>query len=177
MSSEQKAAANGWGKWGEPGVPHKGWHRVDEFDSFEKYGEGEYKICGMCEKKKIRAIHVMEHDKYPDRLECGCVCSGHMSDDLLSASTRDDELKLKMRRRANFPNRSGWTPSKSGNAFINVEGYNIVIVGQEGDFKILIKQLGAAVHQKGKRSYATIEEARRGAFDGLQYRLRLNHEE
>lgn len=170
MSAEQKAIANGWGKWGEPSVPHKGWRCVDEFDSFERDGEGEYRICDMCEKKKIRAVHVMEHTKYSERLNCGCICSGHMSDDLVSASVRNDDLKSKMRRRANFPNRSGWTLSKGGNAYINIEGYNIVIVGNEDEYKILIKQIGAEKSQKGTRKYLTMEQARKGAFDALRYR-------
>jgi hypothetical protein len=39
----------------------------------------------MCESQAVRFVHYMEHDDYPEVLEVGCVCAGHMEQDLEGA--------------------------------------------------------------------------------------------
>lgn len=169
MSLEQKAIANGWGKWGQAGVPHKGWSCVDQFDAFERYGEGEYQTCEMCEKMQIRAIHVMSHRRYPETLECGCICSGHMEEDLAGAETRNESIKSRIRKRTNSPKLKGWKLSAKGNPYINLDGFNIVVSKQQGYHKVGIKPVGDGKHLWGSRRYQDIDSAKRGAYDALAH--------
>ena len=169
MSVEQKAIANGWGKWGQSGVPHKGWSCVDQFDAFERYGEGEYRTCEMCEKMTIRSIHVMSHSQYPQSLECGCICSGHMTDDVIGASARNEAIKSSIRKRTSFPKIKAWKLSAKGNRYINAGGFNIVLSKDNGRYKVGIKAVGDSKHKWGNRRYDTEESAQRGAYDALTY--------
>ena len=54
----------------------------------------------MCEKQAIRFVHVMTHPDYPEALNCGCVCSGHMEEDLVGARKRESDFKASRGRRA-----------------------------------------------------------------------------
>jgi hypothetical protein len=54
----------------------------------------------MCESQAIRYVHVMEHDLYPGTLRCGCVCSGRMQEDLVSAKAREKAMQQRGRARA-----------------------------------------------------------------------------
>jgi len=45
-------------RWGQPGVPHKGWHCLDVVDLRADGGpadETDYATCQMCGNEKIRA--------------------------------------------------------------------------------------------------------------------------
>lgn len=86
------------GKWSQPGVPHKGWRYVSDYDSCED-GEDLHVTCEMCESQLIRYVHVMAHDDYPELLECGCVCAGRMEEDHVSAEARDKAMRLRATRK------------------------------------------------------------------------------
>ena len=62
-----------YGRWSEPGLPHKGWICIDVID----LGEGASKLCEMCEHADIRYVHYMAHEDYPQVLDVGCVCASH----------------------------------------------------------------------------------------------------
>src|SRR4051794_39614902 len=72
-----------FGKWSQPGVPHRGWSCVD----IEDLGAPDL-VCEMCERQEIRSVHHMEHPDYPGSLRCGCICAGHMEEDLTGAQRR-----------------------------------------------------------------------------------------
>jgi hypothetical protein len=76
------------GKWLRADVPHTGWRCSEIAD---RGG-----ICEMCEVTTIAYVHVMQHDRYPIRLYCGCVCAGYMTED--PATERLRELVYKWRR-------------------------------------------------------------------------------
>lgn len=76
------------GKWTQPSVPHKGWHCVD----IEELEEQDH-LCEMCEARLVRFVHVMEHRGYDEVLRVGCVCAGHMEEDLAGARNREAAYK------------------------------------------------------------------------------------
>jgi hypothetical protein len=101
---EAKLIQRGSGKWGRAGTPRIGWRCVDFFDSCEN-GEQRHLICEMCERTPIRYVHVMEHDHYPEPLQCGCVCAGCMEAEYEggeeAAKKRAKEREKPLRQRAN----------------------------------------------------------------------------
>ena len=50
-----ETATRASGKWAQPGVPHKGWTRVD----IEDLGEPS-EVCAMREIQEIRYVHHMQ---------------------------------------------------------------------------------------------------------------------
>jgi hypothetical protein len=88
------------GKWAIAGVPHKGWVCVDIKDLGEVAA-----VCEMCEVVEIRYVHHMEHKDYPEVLGCGCICAGHMEDDLIGARTRENNFKNNKARRQRWLSR------------------------------------------------------------------------
>jgi hypothetical protein len=109
------------GKWREPGVPHKGWVCTS-------IGEVEhgFAVCEMCEVAVIKNVHTMEHPDYSETLDVGCICAGHMEQDLIGARQRETAFKNKKRRSQRWLTRK-WRVSSKGNAYINVDSWNIVI--------------------------------------------------
>jgi hypothetical protein len=149
-------------------VPHKGWKYVREYDALDE--QGETIICEMCESMAVRFVQVMRNSRYPEELHCGCICAGHMSDDLEAAEYRDARLRSRARRRANFPKRKGWRETEAGLLHIEVDGCHFVVASQPGKgFKVGAKDVGQAKHTWGKKIYSSAVAAQMGCFDALEY--------
>ncbi|MBX3505431.1 MAG: hypothetical protein KF895_08125 [Parvibaculum sp.] len=85
---EHEVVARGLGKWSDVDIPKAGWSSERVFD----LGKGTYRTCEMCETVQIRFVHVMVH-KIGLRLEAGCICAGHMAEDIVGARARDDGIQ------------------------------------------------------------------------------------
>jgi hypothetical protein len=90
--SEAEANRSNFGKWSQPGVPHKGWTCIADDDV-----EDDLETCEMCEFAEVRYIHVMTHPEWPGELRVGCYCAQRMEEDPRAAPKREAELKRKAR--------------------------------------------------------------------------------
>lgn len=172
MSEEQEAVNQGRGKWSMVGVPHKGWQCIDEYDTFERLGEDSFETCGMCESAQVRFVHVMENERYPDTLACGCICAGHMEGSLSRARTRDGGLRTRASRRDHFPKRKRWKVSAKGTEYIKVDGFHLMAVKQRDDsFCVGVTPPTASKPVWGRKKYASLIEAKKGCFDAWQHFL------
>ncbi len=156
--------AGGWGKWSDAGVPHKGWTCVD----FEDLGEPDL-VCEMCERQEIRYVHYMEHPDYPERLACGCICAGHMEEDLVGARRRETRAQSAAQRRGRWLTRKGWRRSAKGNVHIGVDGYHITVFRGGSGFKAAISKPVTGFKHFGKRTFASETAAQLATFDALEF--------
>ncbi len=118
--------------WDRPGIPHKGWKTFDVEDLGQDGGplaSLDYATCEMCGKERIRYVHVMEHDEYPDRLRVGCVCAENMSDDYVGPKEREKKLQSRATRRGRWL-KNKWRESSKGNDYLNRRGHNIGVFRQ-----------------------------------------------
>jgi hypothetical protein len=150
------------GKWGRPGVPHKGWTCVD----IEDLGEPAA-TCEMCESQEVRYVHRMEHPRYPQVLACGCVCAGHMEDDYEGAHQREKGMRSASARRQRWLTRD-WRTSRSGNPFLNADGYNIVVypTGNSG-WAFRIKNRATDKAMIARQPLDSMDKAKLRAFDAM----------
>jgi hypothetical protein len=146
------------GLWSQPGVPHKGWRCVDSYDR----GEDCLDTCEMCQSADVRYVHVMEHENYDGALHVGCVCAGHMSEDLTGARRRETGLKNRLKRRAKWLHRK-WRQSRKGNAYLRAKGCVVTVFHQRHGFGWLVERGG--LKEFSKIVYADPSEARLGAFE------------
>ena len=133
------------GKWTQPGVPHKGWTCVD----IEDLGSLAH-VCQMCEVQDVRYGHTMEHPDYAEELRVGCVCAGHMEEDLVGARAREDTFKASRSRRARWLTRQ-WRTSRSGNEYLNTDGFNVVVFRVGGGWSARLSLRG-----KTKRAISSL---------------------
>lgn len=155
-----------YGKWSEPGVPHKGWTCVDMND----LGEGRA-ICEMCEIREIRYVHVMEHSEYPESLKVGCVCASNMEVDRKAAPLRERKLKnLKLRRRR-WTTLSGWKSSIKGNSYIEKDGFHVVIYERRGGWSGRVRHLDSDWNVRARKVYRSESDAKIAAFDTIVWAL------
>jgi hypothetical protein len=150
------------GKWSEPGVPHRGWECIFVDDLGEPS-----QICEMCESQEIRYVHHMHHPGYSDVLEVGCICAGHMEEDLKCAQKREDAVKKAGARRKRWPSLKGWHLSRNGNSVISKDGYRTTIFKQDGFWSGVISNERTGAKTFAKRRYPTEMAAKLGAFDGI----------
>lgn len=168
MRDEEAAISGGRGKWSKKGVPHKGWTCVSEYDAREDGGDLIY--CDMCETTQVRFVHVMQHAEYPEMLHCGCICSAHMSGDRKRAEDREKRMRSKASRRSNCSRRKGWKIAGSGNPYIVVDGFHFVVVKKsDGRFAIGGKRQNELSHGLGRRRFNSLEDAKTGCFDALEF--------
>jgi hypothetical protein len=160
------------GKWSKPGVPHKGWTCVN----IEDRGEADA-VCEMCETQSIRYVHYMQHPGYPEVLGAGCVCAGKMADDYEGARRREADLRNAAQRRLRWLSRK-WNESAKGNAYLNTDGFNIVIYprrdprfGRAWTFRITDREAERGI--PSKRVFATEDRAKLAAFDALIFLTRF----
>tara|TARA_B100000953_G_scaffold283277_1_gene262128 strand:- start:96 stop:644 length:549 start_codon:yes stop_codon:yes gene_type:complete len=151
-------------KWSEPGLPHKNWHCVGEFDALDELGD--LTVCDMCEKQRIRFVHVMAHALHDKQLNCGCVCASYMSGDALATETRERKMRSKALRRQKFPKRKGWKISARGNTQIKADGVHIVIAKrQDGLHCIGSKRVWDKDYIWDRRGFTSVDEAKLEAFE------------
>jgi hypothetical protein len=164
-------SAGGSGKWKQRNVPHRGWRYVGVEDLDEPSV-----TCEMCEAVTIRYVHYMKHDDHDGTLAVGCVCAEHMSGDYAGPRRRERQLANAARRRRTWLTRT-WRESKSGNPFLNTQGYNVAIYTRQGrwTFRVVKKNpfAGQIDGEESKtwfcpRVYRTEDEAKLGAFDMLE---------
>jgi hypothetical protein len=100
---EDVAIAQGFGRWSEAGLPHRGWVCVDHDDLREPCH-----ICEMCQHAKCRYVYLMKHPAWPEALWVGCDCAGHMEGDLVGAREREKRFKSTQRLAAKRPDDATW---------------------------------------------------------------------
>jgi hypothetical protein len=149
------------GKWTQPGVPHKGWTCVD----IEDLSSPDH-VCEMCETQEVRYVPTMEHPNYADALRVGCVCAGHMEQDLVGARKREEAFKASRGRRARWMTRE-WRTSMAGNEYLNTDGFNVVVYPVSDGFGTRIEHRETGWSRMSKRRYATGEHAKLAAFDAM----------
>ncbi|WP_083231809.1 hypothetical protein [Marinobacter adhaerens] len=158
---EEELVASGRGKWSKAGVPHKGWHCVD----IEDLGEPQVE-CGMCESQTIRYVHHMEHPSYPEILEVGCVCAGHMEGDIAAARTRDDSMKSRTGKRKRWLSRK-WRISAKGYPWIRADGFRVTVYPRGAGWATTISSEERALLQHSRKNYQTEDQAKLAAFDQI----------
>ncbi|MBO9100013.1 MULTISPECIES: hypothetical protein [unclassified Rhizobium] len=155
--------AGGRGKWGQAGVPKKGWSCVN----IEDLGEPSTK-CEMCEVMDIRYVHYMENDRYPDNLACGAICAGHMEENLALAEERDRSMKSNAGKRKRFPGLRAWRLSQNGNPTLK-DGIFTVTVFKKGKYwKASVNNRSTDKVRYTRDIFETKEDAQRAAFDTLE---------
>lgn len=86
------------GRWDQAGVPHLGWSCTGEVDLGADGKDYTPATCEMCGNSGLRYVYTMSHPDHPD-LAVGCVCAGHMEQNVHLAKQRERALKNKERRR------------------------------------------------------------------------------
>jgi len=156
--------SGGFGKWSQAGVPHRGWSCID----IEDLGAPD-ETCEMCERQEIRYVHHMRHADYPDVLRCGCVCAGHMEEDLAGARRRETALRNAAGRRRAWPNRKGWKISPRGNLHIKVDGYHVTVFRKSKGWGAVISVPATGYERFAQRFYPTVTAAQLATFDYLVF--------
>jgi hypothetical protein len=147
------------GKWTQPGVPHKGWTCVD----IEDLGAPDH-ICEMCEVQEVRYVHTMEHPEHAEALRVGCICAGHMEEDLVGARKREDAFKASRSRCARWLTRE-WRTSRAGNEYLNTDGFNVVVYPIDNGWGARVCCRTREWERKSRRLYVSPEHAKLAAFD------------
>jgi hypothetical protein len=156
------------GKWSAPGVPHRGWVCVN----VEDLGESDSAVCEMCETTKIRYVHTMAHRNYPEALRVGCVCAGHMEQDLAAAREREARVRKRSSRRTRWLHH--WRTSRNGHPFINTkDGLNVAVFRKDQGWGARLVDRRTGYITESTKAYASEEAAKLAAFDAIErYRER-----
>lgn len=159
MATQETTAT---GKWAQPGVPHRGWRCVD----IEERDEQDH-LCEMCEARLVRYVHVMEHEYYDAVLQVGCVCAGHMEEDLVGARRREASFKNDRSRRKHWLSRS-WRASAAGNDYLNTsDGFNVVVFRRGLIWGARVKHRESGYERVSERRYESSDAAKLAAFDAM----------
>jgi hypothetical protein len=149
------------GKWSVSGVPHKDW-TCEDIEDLEK----PTLICEMCESQTIRYVHHMSHPNYEQELKVGCICAGHMEQDLKSARKRDDLLKSRASKRKRWLSRK-WKTSKKGNDYLKVDGYIVTVFYKNKNWVGNIKEIDGDYHKYSRKKYESSDKIKLVCFDML----------
>ena len=161
------------GKWAVPGVPHTGWRCINIKD----LGEREPRLkCEMCEVVAIRYVHEMQHGEYQDILYCGCVCAGHMEEDLVGAQAREKAFKASSSRREKWLARR-WrytveydSEGRLNNAeSVKAGGFDVSVWRRRdgSGWAAKVEHRDTGRRRYSERYYETMEAAKLAAFDAM----------
>lgn len=150
------------GKWDDPAVPHGGWSCIDIEDLEEASA-----ICEMCETQSIRYVHTMEHRDYGTLL-CGCICAGHMEENLDRARQREKSYRSRMARRSKWLTRQWyggyWT---GGVEYVNTNGFHVEVYPEGQQWAGMIHDNITEHRIYARKRYPSREAAKLAAFDAM----------
>ena len=165
MTNEGELVAARHGKWGQAGVPHKGWECIDIVDLGEPSQQ-----CEMCETSMVRYVHRMEHPNYSEPLEVGCVCAGHMEGDLVASRAREISMKSRSGKRKRWLSRK-WKTAASGNSYIVADGYRITVYPKGKLWRAKVVNVETNEIRDSEKQYKTSDEVKLAAFDYITAKL------
>lgn len=163
--NESEAIKQKRGKWSEAKVPHKGWSCVD-IEDLEKQAL----TCEMCESQNIRYVHHMFHPEYDEELKVGCICAGHMEQDLQSAKRRDVFLKSRASKRKRWLSRN-WKTSKKGNEYLKVDDFLVTVYYRNKNWTGYIKEIDGEYEKTSRKKYDSSDKIKLACFDLLTKKL------
>lgn len=154
-------------QWSKNNIPHKGWVLIDVYDVREEgqsVAKTSYEQCMMCNNERIRFVHVVSNLDYAEPLKVGCVCAEKMTNDYVNPKKKERSLRNKAQRRNNWLKKE-WSINKKGNLYLKVKGDYVLIFQDKKTkkYKCLINETF------GRKLFDTIEQAKLGAFKGLEY--------
>ncbi|MFA0963253.1 hypothetical protein AB9P05_15730 [Roseivirga sp. BDSF3-8] len=151
--------------WTRAGIPRKGWALegvIDIREEGQPVEDTEYETCMMCGNEKIRYVHLLSHPSVDDEFRVGCVCAEKLTEDYKNPKQKERELKNIARRRQMWIAKP-WKISKSGNPYLKLKEYKIVIFAvKEGAYKVYFNDKG------GKIEFKTLEMAKAAVFNHLE---------
>ncbi len=149
------------GRWDQAGIPHKGWKLLGIYDLLEE--DGEYGICEMCGKERIRYAHQVAHKDFPEILTVGCDCAEKMCDDYVNPKENEKSLKNWISRRKTFM-RKPFETSRNGNKFVKHNGLFITFKKSKyGNWGFVVDD--EWYWRNGGTTFKTIDEAKAYAFE------------
>src|SRR5439155_3573242 len=113
----------------------------------------------------LRYAHTMEHPDYVGALVVGCVCAGHMEEDLRAAKDREQNVRSRASKRIKWTTRN-WKTSAKGPLYLVSDGYRITIRETPRGWMAVV----AAVDDEddvtfGKKTFSNAQGAQLAAFD------------
>ena len=158
-------------RWNTQGIPHKGWILVDCIDlgaNISGANSIRYETCEMCNKEKIRYVHVLRHPDYPDEIHVGCKCASKMTDDYVTPQKNENILRNRANRRINFL-KQRWIRNQNGNLVLHYKNEIITAIEKNGSYGFVFKGKWAWYYQ-GRKIYDldTLKLAAFDVFDALQ---------
>lgn len=159
--NEEDLVANRRGKWSIAGVPHRGWSCVD----IEDLGAPNIE-CEMCESQTIRYVHHMQHPDYPQTLQAGCVCAGHMEGNLAASQEREASMRNRAGKRTRWLSRQ-WKMSAKGNPNIKADGYRVTVYPRGGGWAFTLASVADGTVYHARRNYTNHLVAKLAAFDSI----------
>lgn len=149
------------GKWDRLEVPKRGWVCV----GVEDLGAPE-EVCEMCEERPIRYVHTLRHPQWPEELDCGCICAGHMTGDPDAAREREARLRLASGRRKRWLSLK-WKMSRAGNPYLTTrDGFHVVAyAGRRGRWSFRVSR--GEQTWPSVRWYESESAAKLAAFDAM----------
>lgn len=154
-------------EWNKRGIPHKGWVCIDILDlkeEFDSAQEFEYAQCEMCDKEKLRFVHVMKHPEYPDILNVGCVCAEKMAEDYINPRKMENELRKKASRRSNFK-RVEWNFNRIKNTYSKKYRGEYITIKKATNGNWAVFFAGQRVWKYNGKNILSFEVAEKVAFE------------
>jgi hypothetical protein len=106
----------------------------------------------------------MQHASYPHILKVGCVCAGHMEENLSAARQRESTMKSRAGKRQRWLTRN-WKTSRKGHPTLTADGYRVTAYRRQKGFGATIVDVTTETVTHSRRFYPTMDSAKLAAFD------------
>lgn len=144
------------------GLPRAGWTLIATVDNNTATF-----ICENCGFPHVRFIHELMHEKSGRRVNVGCVCAEHLTQDFATPRLRERALKTRAGRRMRWPTLN-WKRSAKGNLYLKKSGAVIVVKqGRIGGWAASYKPNEESDWIPVPGWHTTPEAAKLAAFDAL----------
>jgi len=153
------------------GFPKKGWKYEGTIDYKEE--NGEYAVCDYCDQTRVRYVHILSHEQWPEIIYVGCECAIKLQSDYSKdyLIQKENELIATYQKYLRFASNESWEYGNTsfGNKYLTrkYRGHIFKIWINEGrNFGCSkIKNSRYIKDSYYRESFRTLDEAKRFLFN------------
>lgn len=154
-------------RWNLPNIPHKEWtleNVIDIKEDNQGIDDIKYETCMMCNKERIRFIHILKHKKIEEEFRVGCICAEKMTNDTVTPKKLETKLKLRASRLVNWHKKIRKV-TKNQNWTLKFQWYRLLIFRDKETDKFKCK-----IGEKWwKKLFDSLEQAKIWTFNWIEY--------
>src|SRR5215217_2302320 len=110
-----------------PETPRTDWECMEVADLRVMPGAPADVLCEMCGEKRVRFVHVLEHEAHPESIGVCAACAEELTGDDVNPRAVEAQVRLKAAARDQWLMNDRWRLSVRNNHVLQIDGHSMSV--------------------------------------------------